>query len=270
MLAIRKCRVCGDLFDAVVGQDKSLTCPVCRDLAASIITVEGELAACRDFENDFDMEQSREPDDMGGSSAPIPLEDQIEGGSDDNWAPRQQKERLRAAFESLGGIYEETEKETPGSGRAATNKRRESATTRSDAKPAIRGDNPQKPSHTSTDSRAPTWAKKRQADIDAAFSTLRGSETLSLLRDHQRGTLMKSGGMIYAGGKGVLPPDEIDPDVLDFASTIPIPDEEVESHHGSRPFLPQEEINRIFEEVSTDCPEILRTPNLDENNEEEK
>lgn len=112
---------------------------------------------------------------------------------------------------------------------------------------------PRKLSCTSTDSRAPTWAKKRQADIDAAFSTLRGSETLSLLRDHQRGTLVKSGSMIYAGGKGILPPDEIDPDVLDFASTIPIPDEKGEPG----PFLPQEEINRIFDEVFANDSETI-------------
>lgn len=97
--------------------------------------------------------------------------------------------------------------------------------------------------------------KKRQADIDAAFSTLRGSETLSLLRDHQRGTLVKSGSMIYAGGKGILPPDEIDPDVLDFASTIPIPDEKGEP--GPGPFLPQEEINRIFDEVFANDSETI-------------
>ena len=81
---------------------------------------------------------------------------------------------------------------------------------------------------------------------------------------------MKSGSMIYAGGKGILPPDEIDPDVLDFASTIPIPDEETESRHSSRSFLSQEEIDRIFEEAFADCPEILRTSDLDGNKEEEK
>lgn len=375
MLAIRKCRMCGEPFDAVVGQDKALMCPTCRDLAAGIITVESELAAYRDFESDFDLGRSREPDGIGNSTEPTTLGDRREKTSDDSWAPRQREEMLRAAFESLGGTYEETGRKTSGSGRAAENKHRESAAARSAAKPAIRGDvravcismetdaaayadahkegrnkeadfflsvdnsvvhalihakvgesarkpnrpnksqsgpdgshdvlmqligntgdtkqtdergmasdsqsgaspesgrgskKPRKLSCTSTDSRAPTWAKKRQADIDAAFSTLRGSETLSLLRDHQRGTLVKSGNIIYAGGKGILPPDEIDPDVLDFASTIPIPDEETESRHSSRSFLSQEEIDRIFEEAFADCPEILRTSDLDGNNEEEK
>lgn len=320
MLAIRKCRMCGEPFDAVVGQDKALMCPTCRDLAAGIITVESELAAYRDFESDFDLGRSREPDGIGNSAEPTTLGDRIEKTSDDSWAPRQREEMLRAAFESLGGTYEETGRKTPGSGRAAENKHRESAAARSAAKPAIRGDDraacismetdaaayadahkegrnkkqtdergmasdsqsgaspeagrgskkPRKLSCTSTDSRAPTWAKKRQANIDAAFSTLRGSETLSLLRDPQRGTLVKSGSMIYAGGKGILPPDEIDPDVLDFASTIPIPDEETESRHSSRSFLSQEEIDRIFEEAFADCPEILRTSDLDGNKEEEK
>ncbi|WP_418632572.1 hypothetical protein [Ruthenibacterium lactatiformans] len=375
MLAIRKCRMCGEPFDAVVGQDKALMCPTCRDLAAGIITVESELAAYRDFESDFDLGRSREPDGIGNSAEPTTLGDRIEKTTDDSWAPRQREEMLRAAFESLGGTYEETGRKPPGSGRAAENKHRESAAARSAAKPAIRGDDraacismetdaaayadahkegrnkeadfflsvdnsvvhalihakvgesarkpnrpnksqsgpdgshdvlmqligntgdtkqtdergmasdsqsgaspesgrgskkPRKLSCTSTDSRVPTWAKKRQADIDAAFSTLRGSETLSLLRDHQRGTLVKSGSMIYAGGKGILPPDEIDPDVLDFASTIPIPDEETESRHSSRSFLSQEEIDRIFEEAFADCPEILRTSDLEGNNEEEK
>ena len=375
MLAIRKCRMCGEPFDAVVGQDKALMCPTCRDLAAGIITVESELAAYRDFESDFDLGRSREPDGIGNSAEPTTLGDRIEKTSDDSWAPRQREEMLRAAFESLGGTYEETGRKTSGSGRVAENKRRESAAARSAAKPAIRGDDraacismetdaaayadahkegrnkeadfflsvdksvvhalihakvgesarkpnrpnnshsdhegshdilmlligntgdtkqtdergmasdsqsgaspeagrgskkPRKLSCTSTDSRAPTWAKKRQANIDAAFSTLRGSETLSLLRDPQRGTLVKSGSMIYAGGKGILPPDEIDPDVLDFASTIPIPDEETESRHSSRSFLSQEEIDRIFEEAFADCPEILRTSDLDGNKEEEK
>ena len=360
MLAIRKCRMCGEPFDAVVGQDKALMCPTCRDLAAGIITVESELAAYRDFESDFDLERSREPDGIRNSAEPTTLGDRIEKTSDDSWAPRQREEMLRAAFESLGGTYEETGRKTSGSGRAAENKRRESAAARSAAKPAIRGDvravcismetdaaayadahkegrnkeadfflsadnsvvhalihakvgesarkpnrpnksqsdpdgshdilmlligntgdtkqtdergmasdsqsgaspeagrgskKPRKLSCTSTDSRAPTWAKKRQADIDAAFSTLRGSETLSLLRDHQRGTLVKSGSMIYAGGKGILPPDEIDPDVLDFASTIPIPDEKGEP--GPGPFLPQEEINRIFDEVFANDSETI-------------
>ena len=342
MLAIRKCRMCGEPFDAVVGQDKALMCPTCRDLAAGIITVESELAAYRDFESDFDLERSREPDGIRNSAEPTTLGDRIEKTSDDSWAPRQREEMLRAAFESLGGTYEETGRKTSGSGRVAETKHRESAAARSAAKPAIRGDvravcismetdaaayadahkegrnkeadfflsvdnsvvhalihakvgesarkpnrpnksqsgpdgshdvlmqlignagdtkqtdergmasdsqsgvspesgrgskKPRKLSCTSTDSRAPTWAKKRQADIDAAFSTLRGSETLSLLRDHQRGTLVKSGSMIYAGGKGILPPDEIDPDVLDFASTIPIPDEKGEP--GPGPFLPK-------------------------------
>lgn len=375
MLAIRKCRMCGEPFDAVVGQDKALMCPTCRDLAAGIITVESELAAYRDFESDFDLGRSREPDGIGNSAEPTTLGDRIEKTSDDSWAPRQREEMLRAAFESLGGTYEETGRKTSGSGRVSENKRRESATARSAAKPAIRGDDraacismetdaaayadahkegrnkevdfflsvdnsvvhalihakvgesarkpnrlnksqsgpdgshdilmqligntgdtkqtdergmasdsqsgaspeagrgskkPRKLSCTSTDSRAPTWAKKRQANIDAAFSTLRGSETLSLLRDPQRGTLVKSGSMIYAGGKGILPPDEIDPGVLDFASTIPIPDEETESRHSSRSFLSQEEIDRIFEEAFADCPEILRTSDLDGNKEEEK
>lgn len=375
MLAIRKCRMCGEPFDAVVGQDKALMCPTCRDLAAGIITVESELAAYRDFESDFDLGRSREPDGIGNSAEPTTLGDRIEKTSDDSWTPRQREEMLRAAFESLGGTYEETGRKTSGSGRVAENKRRESAAARSAAKPAIRGDDraacismetdaaayadahkegrnkeadfflsvdksvvhalihakvgesarkpnrpnksqsdpdgshdilmlligntgdtkqtdergmasdsqsgaspeagrgskkPRKLSCTSTDSRAPTWAKKRQANIDAAFSTLRGSETLSLLRDPQRGTLVKSGSMIYAGGKGILPPDEIDPDVLDFASTIPIPDEETESRHSSRSFLSQEEIDRIFEEAFADCPEILRTSDLDGNKEEEK
>lgn len=375
MLAIRKCRMCGEPFDAVVGQDKALMCPTCRDLAAGIITVESELAAYRDFESDFDLGRSREPDGIGNSAEPTTLGDRIEKTSDDSWAPRQREEMLRAAFESLGGTYEETGRKTAGSGRVAENKRRESAAARSAAKPAIRGDDraacismetdaaayadahkegrnkeadfflsvdksvvhalihakvgesarkpnrpnksqsdpdgshdilmlligntgdtkqtdergmasdsqsgaspeagrgskkPRKLSCTSTDSRAPTWAKKRQANIDAAFSTLRGSETLSLLRDPQRGTLVKSGSMIYAGGKGILPPDEIDPDVLDFASTIPIPDEETESRRSSRSFLSQEEIDRIFEEAFADCPEILRTSDLDGNKEEEK
>ena len=375
MLAIRKCRMCGEPFDAVVGQDKALMCPTCRDLAAGIITVESELAAYRDFESDFDLGRSREPDGIGNSAEPTTLGDRIEKTSDDSWAPHQREEMLRAAFESLGGTYEETGRKTSGSGRVAENKRRESAAARSAAKPAIRGDDraacismetdaaayadahkegrnkeadfflsvdksvvhalihakvgesarkpnrpnksqsdpdgshdilmlligntgdtkqtdergmasdsqsgaspeagrgskkPRKLSCTSTDSRAPTWAKKRQANIDAAFSTLRGSETLSLLRDPQRGTLVKSGSMIYAGGKGILPPDEIDPDVLDFASTIPIPDEETESRHSSRSFLSQEEIDRIFEEAFADCPEILRTSDLDGNKEEEK
>lgn len=375
MLAIRKCRMCGEPFDAVVGQDKALMCPTCRDLAAGIITVESELAAYRDFESDFDLGRSREPDGIGNSTEPTTLGDRREKTSDDSWAPRQREEMLRAAFESLGGTYEKTGRKTSGSGRVAENKHRESAAARSAAKPAIRGDDraacismetdaaayadahkegrnkeadfflsvdnsvvhalihakvgesarkpnrpnksqsgpdgshdvlmqlignagdtkqtdergmasdsqsgvspesgrgskkPRKLSCTSTDSRAPTWAKKRQADIDAAFSTLRGSETLSLLRDHQRGTLVKSGSMIYAGGKGILPPDEIDPDVLDFASTIPIPDEETESRHSSRSFLSQEEIDRIFEEAFADCPEILRTSDLDGNKEEEK
>lgn len=360
MLAIRKCRMCGEPFDAVVGQDKALMCPTCRDLAAGIITVESELAAYRDFESDFDLERSREPNGIRNSAEPTTLGDRIEKTSDDSWAPRQREEMLRAAFESLGGTYEETGRKTPGSGRAAENKHRESAAARSAAKPAIRGDDraacismetdaaayadahkegrnkeadfflsvdnsvvhalihakvgesarkpnrpnksqsgpdrshdvlmqlignagdtkqtdergmasdsqsgvspesgrgskkPRKLSCTSTDSRAPTWAKKRQADIDAAFSTLRGSETLSLLRDHQRGTLVKSGSMIYAGGKGILPPDEIDPDVLDFASTIPIPDEKGEP--GPGPFLPQEEINRIFDEVFANDSETI-------------
>lgn len=360
MLAIRKCQMCGEPFDAVVGQDKALMCPTCRDLAAGIITVESELAAYRDFESDFDLERSREPDGIRNSAEPTTLGDRIEKTSDDSWAPRQREEMLRAAFESLGGTYEETGRKTPGSGRAAENKHRESAAARSAAKPAIRGDDraacismetdaaayadahkegrnkeadfflsvdnsvvhalihakvgesarkpnrpnksqsgpdgshdvlmqlignagdtkqtdergmasdsqsgvspesgrgskkPRKLSCTSTDSRAPTWAKKRQADIDAAFSTLRGSETLSLLRDHQRGTLVKSGSMIYAGGKGILPPDEIDPDVLDFASTIPIPDEKGEP--GPGPFLPQEEINRIFDEVFANDSETI-------------
>lgn len=360
MLAIRKCRMCGEPFDAVVGQDKALMCPTCRDLAAGIITVESELAAYRDFESDFDLERSREPDGIRNSAEPTTLGDRIEKTSDDSWAPRQREEMLRAAFESLGGTYEETGRKTSGSGRVAENKHRESAAARSAAKPAIRGDvravcismetdaaayadahkegrnkeadfflsvdnsvvhalihakvgesarkpnrpnksqsgpdgshdvlmqlignagdtkqtdergmasdsqsgvspesgrgskKPRKLSCTSTDSRAPTWAKKRQADIDAAFSTLRGSETLSLLRDHQRGTLVKSGSMIYAGGKGILPPDEIDPDVLDFASTIPIPDEKGEP--GPGPFLPQEEINRIFDEVFANDSETI-------------
>lgn len=360
MLAIRKCRMCGEPFDAVVGQDKALMCPTCRDLAAGIITVESELAAYRDFESDFDLERSREPDGTRNSAEPTTLGDRIEKTSDDSWAPRQREEMLRAAFESLGGTYEETGRKTPGSGRAAENKHRESAAARSAAKPATRGDDraacismetdaaayadahkegrnkeadfflsvdnsvvhalihakvgesarkpnrpnksqsgpdgshdvlmqlignagdtkqtdergmasdsqsgvspesgrgskkPRKLSCTSTDSRVPTWAKKRQADIDAAFSTLRGSETLSLLRDHQRGTLVKSGSMIYAGGKGILPPDEIDPDVLDFASTIPIPDEKGEP--GPGPFLPQEEINRIFDEVFANDSETI-------------
>lgn len=360
MLAIRKCRMCGEPFDAVVGQDKALMCPTCRDLAAGIITVESELAAYRDFESDFDLERSGEPDGIGNSAEPTTLGDRIEKTSDDSWAPRQREETLRTAFESLGGTYEETGRKTPGSGRATENKHRESAAARSAAKPAIRGDvravcismetdaaayadahkegrnkeadfflsvdnsvvhalihakvgesarkpnrpnksqsgpdgshdvlmqlignagdtkqtdergmasdsqsgvspksgrgskKPRKLSCTSTDSRAPTWAKKRQADIDAAFSTLRGSETLSLLRDHQRGTLVKSGSMIYAGGKGILPPDEIDPDVLDFASTIPIPDEKGEP--GPGPFLPQEEINRIFDEVFANDSETI-------------
>lgn len=360
MLAIRKCRMCGEPFDAVVGQDKALMCPTCRDLAAGIIAVESELAAYRDFESDFDLERSREPDGIGNSTEPTTLGDRKEKTSDDSWAPRQREEMLRAAFESLGGTYEETGRKTSGSGRAAENKHRESAAARSAAKPAIRGDvravcismetdaaayadahkegrnkeadfflsvdnsvvhalihakvgesarkpnrpnksqsgpdgshdvlmqlignagdtkqtdergmasdsqsgvspesgrgskKPRKLSCTSTDSRAPTWAKKRQADIDAAFSTLRGSETLSLLRDHQRGTLVKSGSMIYAGGKGILPPDEIDPDVLDFASTIPIPDEKGEP--GPGPFLPQEEINRIFDEVFANDSETI-------------
>lgn len=360
MLAIRKCQMCGEPFDAVVGQDKALMCPTCRDLAAGIITVESELAAYRDFESDFDLERSREPDGIRNSAEPTTLGDRIEKASDDSWAPRQREEVLRAAFESLGGTYEETGRKTPGSGRAAENKHRESAAARSAAKPATRGDDraacismetdaaayadahkegrnkeadfflsvdnsvvhalihakvgesarkpnrpnksqsgpdeshdvlmqligntgdtkqtdergmasdsqsgvspesgrgskkPRKLSCTSTDSRAPTWAKKRQADIDAAFSTLRGSETLSLLRDHQRGTLVKSGSMIYAGGKGILPPDEIDPDVLDFASTIPIPDEKGEP--GPGPFLPQEEINRIFDEVFANDSETI-------------
>ncbi|BFJ83755.1 hypothetical protein Ruko_01720 [Ruthenibacterium sp. TH_2024_36131] len=363
MLAIRKCRMCGEPFDAVVGQDKAFMCPTCRDLAAGIITVESELAAYRDFESDFDLGRSREPDGIGNSAEPTTLGDRIEKTSDDSWAPRQREEMLRAAFESLGGTYEETGRKTSGSGRVAENKRRESAAARSAAKPAIRGDDraacismetdaaayadahkegrnkeadfflsvdksvvhalihakvgesarkpnrpnrpnksqsgpdeshdvlmqligntgdtkqtdergmasdsqsgvspesgrgskkPRKLSCTSTDSRAPTWAKKRQADIDAAFSTLRGSETLSLLRDHQRGTLVKSGSMIYAGGKGILPPDEIDPDVLDFASTIPIPDEKGEP--GPGPFLPQEEINRIFDEVFANDSETI-------------
>lgn len=360
MLAIRKCQMCGEPFDAVVGQDKALMCPTCRDLAAGIITVESELAAYRDFESDFDLERSREPDGIRNSAEPTTLGDRIEKTSDDSWAPRQREEMLRAAFESLGGTYEETGRKTPGSGRAAENKHRESAAARSAAKPAIRGDDraacismetdaaayadahkegrnkeadfflsvdnsvvhalihakvgesarkpnrpnksqsgpdgshdvlmqlignagdtkqtdergmasdsqsgvspesgrgskkPRKLSCTSTDSRAPTWAKKRQADIDAAFSTLRGSETISLLRDHQRGTLVKSGSMIYAGGKGILPPDEIDPDVLDFASTIPIPDEKGEP--GPGPFLPQEEINRIFDEVFANDSETI-------------
>lgn len=360
MLAIRKCRMCGEPFDAVVGQDKALMCPTCRGLAAGIITVESELAAYRDFESDFDLGRSREPDGIGNSVEPTTLGDRIEKTSDDSWAPRQREEMLRAAFESLGGTYEETGRKPPGSGRAAENKHRESAAARSAAKPAIRGDDraacismetdaaayadahkegrnkeadfflsvdnsvvhalihakvgesarkpnrpnksqsgpdgshdvlmqligntgdtkqtdergmasdsqsgaspesgrgskkPRKLSCTSTDSRVPTWAKKRQADIDAAFSTLRGSETLSLLRDHQRGTLVKSGSMIYAGGKGILPPDEIDPDVLDFASTIPIPDEKGEP--GPGPFLPQEEINRIFDEVFANDSETI-------------
>lgn len=360
MLAIRKCRMCGEPFDAVVGQDKALMCPTCRDLAAGIITVESELAAYRDFESDFDLGRSREPDGIGNSTEPTTLGDRREKTSDDSWAPRQREEMLRAAFESLGGTYEETGRKTSGSGRVAENKHRESAAARSAAKPAIRGDvravcismetdaaayadahkegrnkeadfflsvdnsvvhalihakvgesarkpnrpnksqsgpdgshdvlmqlignagdtkqtdergmasdsqsgvspesgrgskKPRKLSCTSTDSRAPTWAKKRQADIDAAFSTLRGSETLSLLRDHQRGTLVKSGSMIYAGGKGILPPDEIDPDVLDFASTIPIPDEKGEP--GPGPFLPQEEINRIFDEVFANDSETI-------------
>ena len=360
MLAIRKCRMCGEPFDAVVGQDKALMCPTCRDLAAGIITVESEFATYRDFESDFDLERSGEPDGMGNSAEPTTLGDRIEKTSDDSWAPRQREEMLRAAFESLGGTYEETGRKTPESGRAAENKHRESAAARSAAKPAIRGDvravcismetdaaayadahkegrnkeadfflsvdnsvvhahihakvgesarkpnrpnksqsgpdgshdvlmlligntgdtkqtdergmasdsqsgvspesgrgskKPRKLSCTSTDSRAPTWAKKRQADIDAAFSTLRGSETLSLLRDHQRRTLVKSGSMIYAGGKGILPPDEIDPDVLDFASTIPIPDEKGEP--GPGPFLPQEEINRIFDEVFANDSETI-------------
>lgn len=360
MLAIRKCRMCGEPFDAVVGQDKALMCPTCRDLAAGIITVESELAAYRDFESDFDLERSREPDGIRNSAEPTTLGDRIEKTSDDSWAPRQREEMLRAAFESLGGTYEETGRKTSGSGRVAENKHRESAAARSAAKPAIRGDDraacismetdaaayadahkegrnkeadfflsvdnsvvhalihakvgesarkpnrpnksqsgpdgshdvlmqlignagdtkqtdergmasdsqsgvspesgrgskkPRKLSCTSTDSRAPTWAKKRQADIDAAFSTLRGSETLSLLRDHQRGTLVKSGSMIYAGGKGILPPDEIDPDVLDFASTIPIPDEKGEPGPGL--FLPQEEINRIFDEVFANDSETI-------------
>lgn len=360
MLAIRKCRMCGEPFDAVVGQDKALMCPTCRDLAAGIITVESELAAYRDFESDFDLERSREPDGIRNSAEPTTLGDRIEKTSDDSWAPRQREEMLRAAFESLGGTYEETGRKTSGSGRVAETKHRESAAARSAAKPAIRGDvravcismetdaaayadahkegrnkeadfflsvdnsvvhalihakvgesarkpnrpnksqsgpdgshdvlmqlignagdtkqtdergmasdsqsgvspesgrgskKPRKLSCTSTDSRAPTWAKKRQADIDAAFSTLRGSETLSLLRDHQRGTLVKSGSMIYAGGKGILPPDEIDPDVLDFASTIPIPDEKGEP--GPGPFLPQEEINRIFDEVFANDSETI-------------
>ena len=358
MLAIRKCRMCGEPFDAVVGQDKALMCPTCRDLAAGIITVESELAAYRDFESDFDLGRSREPDGIGNSTEPTTLGDRREKTSDDSWAPRQREEMLRAAFESLGGTYEETGRKTSRSGRAAENKHRESAAARSAAKPAIRGDvravcismetdaaayadahkegrnkeadfflsvdnsvvhalihakvgesarkpnrpnksqsgpdgshdvlmqlignagdtkqtdergiasdsqsgvspesgrgskKPRKLSCTSTDSRAPTWAKKRQADIDAAFSTLRGSETLYLLRDHQRGTLVKSGSMIYAGGKGILPPDEIDPDVLDFASTIPIPDEKGEPG----PFLPQEEINRIFDEVFANDSETI-------------
>lgn len=360
MLAIRKCRMCGEPFDAVVGQDKALMCPTCRDLAAGIITVESELAAYRDFESDFDLERSREPDGIRNSAEPTTLGDRIEKTSDDSWAPRQREEMLRAAFESLGGTYEETGRKTSRSGRVAETKHRESAAARSAAKPAIRGDvravcismetdaaayadahkegrnkeadfflsvdnsvvhalihakvgesarkpnrpnksqsgpdgshdvlmqlignagdtkqtdergmasdsqsgvspesgrgskKPRKLSCTSTDSRAPTWAKKRQADIDAAFSTLRGSETLSLLRDHQRGTLVKSGSMIYAGGKGILPPDEIDPDVLDFASTIPIPDEKGEP--GPGPFLPQEEINRIFDEVFANDSETI-------------
>lgn len=360
MLAIRKCRMCGEPFDAVVGQDKALMCPTCRDLAAGIITVESELAAYRDFESDFDLGRSREPDGIGNSTEPTTLGDRREKTSDDSWAPRQREEMLRAAFESLGGTYEETGRKTSGSGRVAENKHRESAAACSAAKPAIRGDDraacismetdaaayadahkegrnkeadfflsvdnsvvhalihakvgesarkpnrpnksqsgpdgshdvlmqlignagdtkqtdergmasdsqsgvspesgrgskkPRKLSCTSTDSRAPTWAKKRQADIDAAFSTLRGSETLSLLRDHQRGTLVKSGSMIYAGGKGILPPDEIDPDVLDFASTIPIPDEKGEP--GPGPFLPQEEINRIFDEVFANDSETI-------------
>ena len=360
MLAIRKCRMCGEPFDAVVGQDKALMCPTCRDLAAGIITVESELAAYRDFESDFDLERSREPDGIRNSAEPTTLGDRIEKTSDDSWAPRQREEMLRAAFESLGGTYEEPGRKPSGSGRVAENKHRESAAARSAAKPAIRGDvravcismetdaaayadahkegrnkeadfflsvdnsvvhalihakvgesarkpnrpnksqsgpdgshdvlmqlignagdtkqtdergmasdsqsgvspesgrgskKPRKLSCTSTDSRAPTWAKKRQADIDAAFSTLRGSETLSLLRDHQRGTLVKSGSMIYAGGKGILPPDEIDPDVLDFASTIPIPDEKGEP--GPGPFLPQEEINRIFDEVFANDSETI-------------
>ncbi len=61
--------------------------------------------------------------------------------------------------------------------------------------------------------------------------------------------------MIYAGGKEVLSPDEIDPDVLDFASTIPIPDEKGEP--GPGPFLPQEEINRIFDEVFANDSETI-------------
>lgn len=63
--------------------------------------------------------------------------------------------------------------------------------------------------------------------------------------------------MIYAGGKEVLPPDEIDPDVLDFASTIPIPDEKGEPGPGPGPFLPQEEINRIFDEVFANDSEAI-------------
>lgn len=359
MLAIRKCRMCGEPFDAVVGQDKALMCPTCRDLAAGIITVESELAAYRDFESDFDLERSREPNGIGNSAEPTTLGDRIEKTSDDSWAPRQREEMLRAAFESLGGTYEETGRKTPGSGRAAENKHRESAAARSAAKPAIRGDDraacismetdaaayadahkegrnkeadfflsvdnsvvhalihakvgesarkpnrpskaqrssngshdvlmqfigtpserrdltsesqtsaspetkrgpkkPKSPSCTSTNSRASTWTKRRQADIDTAFSTLRrtpkGKKTLSLLRDPRRGTLRKSGSMIYAGGKEVLPPDEIDPDVLDFASTIPIPDEKGEP--GPGPFLPQEEINRIFDEVFANDSEAI-------------
>ena len=73
MLAIRKCQMCGEPFDAVVGQDKALMCPTCRDLAAGIITVESELAAYRDFESDFDLERSREPDGIRNSAEPTTL-----------------------------------------------------------------------------------------------------------------------------------------------------------------------------------------------------